>query len=67
MRGTSKPGSNPPLVVPGQRWRSLDPRDEGLMVTVLRVEPTQVRIQRFRKSWVNRDRFVRHYEKVTEA
>lgn len=64
---TASNRGNPPLVVPGQRWRSLDPRDDGLMVTVLRVEPTRVRIQRYRKSWVNRDRFVRHYEKMAEA
>jgi hypothetical protein len=51
-----------PLIVPGQRYRSRDPRDEGLVVTVLRVEPTSIRIQRNRKSWVRLDRFLKDYE-----
>lgn len=53
-----------PIVLPGQRWRSLDPRDEGLVATVLSVYSDRVVIQRFRKSIVRRDRFLKHYERV---
>lgn len=53
------------LPLPGSRWRSRDPRDNGLVVTVLRLESSRVQIQRFRKSWVRRDRFQREYEPVS--
>lgn len=52
------------LVIPGQRWRSRDPRDNGLEVTVLSVGYRYVTIQRFRKSRVRRDRFQKNYERV---
>jgi hypothetical protein len=52
------------VVLPGQRWRSLDPRDEGLEVTVLSVSSGYVTIQRFNKSRVRRDRFTKAYAYV---
>lgn len=69
MSGASNGGAErevvgTPIVLPGQRWRSLDPRDEGLVATVLSVYSDRVVIQRFRKSIVRRDRFLKHYERV---
>lgn len=58
---------NRPLMVPGQKWRSLDSRDDGLTVTVLRVESRRIQIQRFNKSWIRWDRFHKAYEKVVDA
>ena len=58
---------NRPIIVPGQRWRSLDPRDDGLIATVLQIGPGRIQIQRFRKTWVARDRFYRFYEKVADV
>jgi hypothetical protein len=46
----------------GQKWRSRDPRDNGLVVTVLDVANGYVRIQRFRKTTVGLRRFRRDYE-----
>lgn len=53
-------------VVAGQRWRSLDPRDDGLIVTVLGTSGPGgfVTIQRFRKSRVRYERFVKAYRLV---
>jgi len=48
----------------GQVWRSRDKRDDGLNVTVISVEPDRIQIQRFKKVWVRRDRFVSSYEFV---
>lgn len=47
---------------PGQVWRSRDPRDDGLLVTVVDVANGFVRIQRFRKTTVSLRRFHRDYE-----
>lgn len=47
---------------PGQVWRSRDPRDDRLLVTVLDVANGFVRIQRFRKTTVSLTRFHRDYE-----
>ena len=49
---------------PGERYRSRDPRDEGLTVRVLAVEDGRVRIERFNKTSVRLDRFHRDYELV---
>ena len=49
---------------PGERYRSRDPRDEGLTVRVLGVENGRVRIERFNKTSVRLDRFHRDYELV---
>lgn len=53
-------------VVPGQRWESLDPRDEGLKVAVLATSGVggYVTIQWFRKSRVKYERFVKLYRLV---
>ena len=53
-------------VIPGQRWRSLDKRDNGLLVTVLSTSGPGgfVTIQRFRKSKVRYERFQREYRLV---
>jgi hypothetical protein len=55
-----------PNVVPGQRWESLDPRDEGLRVTVLGTSGPggYVEIRRFRRSRVRYERFVKAYRLV---
>lgn len=47
---------------PGEVWRSRDPRDDGLLVTVIDVANGFVRIQRFRKTTVSLRRFHREYE-----
>ena len=46
---------------PGERWRSRDKRDDGLIVTVLDVANGYVRIQRFRKTTISLARFRRDY------
>ena len=52
----------------GETWRSRDPRDQGLTVTVLDVWADSshkwVRIQRFRKTNVSLRRFHSDYEPV---
>jgi hypothetical protein len=55
------------LVTVGSVWRSRDPRDNGLTVTVLRVESSRIQIQRYRKSWVRRNRFRFDYEPVAAS
>lgn len=57
---------NCPHVVTGQRWKSLDPRDEGLTATVLSTSGPGgfVTIQRFRRTRVRFERFVKAYELV---
>ena len=49
----------------GQVWRSRDKRDGGLRVTVIGVSETHIRIQRYVKTRVRRDRFKHDYELVT--
>ena len=53
-------------ILPGQRWRSRDPRDEGLVVTVLSYSGPggYVRIQRYNKTRVKTERFRKTYELV---
>lgn len=50
---------SPPEI--GSKWVSLDPRDEGLVVTVLAVSDRFIQIQRFRKTLVRTDRFAKAY------
>lgn len=52
----------PPVV--GDRWRSRDRRDDGLIVRVLSVDDRFVYIKRFRKSRVRLDRWHSEYEFV---
>jgi hypothetical protein len=51
----------------GSRWISRDPRDDGLVVTVLAVANGFVRIQRYRKTNVSLRRFRRDYEPVESS
>lgn len=51
----------------GSVWRSRDPRDAGLQVTVLAVANGYVRIQRFRKTNVSLKSFHSEYEPVTSC
>ena len=62
--GKSKASGASPTDDPcvGQFWRSRDPRDHGLIATVLWVAGGYVGVQRFRKSTVRLDRFHRDYE-----
>ncbi len=46
----------------GSEWRSRDPRDDGLVVTVLGSTRGYVRIHRFRKTLVKLSRWYRAYE-----
>ena len=50
----------------GEKWRSRDKRDDGLLVTVLGVTDTHVHIKRFNKTRVRRDRFMKEYEYVAD-
>lgn len=51
----------------GSVWRSRDPRDDGLRVTVLAVANGYVQIQRFRKTRVSLTRFHREYSPVSRS
>lgn len=48
-------------IKPGQRWYCKDKSDPIVWVEVLTVQPDRVQIQRFRKTWVRLDRFVKVY------
>jgi hypothetical protein len=45
----------------GQRWYCKDRSDPIVWVEVLAVEDERIQIQRFRKTWVRRDRFAKAY------
>lgn len=64
----STPDSKGRVVLPESRWRSRDPRDKGLIATVISHsgEGGFITIRRFRTTRVRWDRFFRDYEPVDE-
>ncbi|MFE6966939.1 hypothetical protein ACFVAJ_17645 [Agromyces sp. NPDC057679] len=50
-----------PEVKVGQRWTNNDLTDPCTYIDVLEVEENRVRIARFRRTWVRKDRFVKKY------
>lgn len=51
----------------GSKWVSRDPRDEGLVVTVLAVSDRFIQIQRFNKTMVRTDRFRKAYRPADDV